>query len=127
MLHGKIDLEVKAWIRILWKKLQKTWKKNLVDWSAHNKDICLDGSSDTDSTSGCPVTSNITELGTTYNMVTLPVLEIADVPHPDLPSWVEDFLSTIEPDEEDFYIRQVTAIGAGWGTDPGEHCGVPLM
>ena len=32
VLAGKIDLEVRAWIKILWKKFKKSWRKNITSW-----------------------------------------------------------------------------------------------
>jgi hypothetical protein len=105
LLKGRIDLTVKAWIKILWKKLQKTWKKNIVDWTAYHKGIMLDSS---DSTS---------DLGTTVNMVTLPDLEVNGIPS--AYSWL--FHTYFGGDYAEFR-DEVEELGMEWNL--GGHCGI---
>ncbi|MBN2526962.1 MAG: hypothetical protein JXR76_11265 [Deltaproteobacteria bacterium] len=42
ILAGKIDLEVRAWIKILWKKFKKSWRKNITSWKGFQFSKTLD-------------------------------------------------------------------------------------
>ena len=43
VLSGRIDLKLTAWVRIFWKKLKKSWKKNITKWEGKTWEKDLNG------------------------------------------------------------------------------------
>jgi hypothetical protein len=112
MMRGHIDLVLRGWVRFLWKKIKKTWRRTLVSWPGKEK-----------MTKELFNFGETTTLLTTPNFFTLPELEITPAQQGPTQQQMRNILNppvgriyyTVDDTLRD--IRMIRA-GIGWWNNP---------